>query len=193
MVYLSVAYPFYFALNTEGTGRAMVLEIESTRLDKALFFPDEDFVVQGLAKTSQNIKKIHNDIRRRLEEYQQHWRLSINELGNCCYKGIIHKAAIKRACCFDPQSRPYVASLMLDPQISINNYANLRTKYKGLVAWMFGDTPMLPQSMEIELYSAWKSSDLPAALIPTAKRYKKQFERWNKESRDRTGIEVAKF
>ena len=173
MVYLTVAYPFYFALNTKGMGRPIVLEIESEELNEELLHPDEDFVVQSLAKKPKHIEKIHNDIKNNLESYQQHWQLSIENLGNCCYKGNIHKAAIKRVCLFNPKARPTIATMVLDPTISLMNYQFMHAKYTSLVAWMFGDIAELPQE---------------AGQI---KGIKKQYAQRKQESKDRTGIVVA--
>ena len=46
MVYLTVAYPFYYALCHEGL--AGVVEIEARGLDRKRFFPDEDFLTNAI-------------------------------------------------------------------------------------------------------------------------------------------------
>ena len=191
MVYLTVAYPFYFALNTKGMGRPIVLEIESEELNEELLHPDEDFVVQSLAKKPKHIEKIHNDIKNNLESYQQHWQLSIENLGNCCYKGNIHKAAIKRVCLFNPKARPTIATMVLDPTISLMNYQFMHAKYTSLVAWMFGDIAELPQEAGIEHCLTRDLSDADPGLIAQIKGIKKQYAQRKQESKDITGIVVA--
>jgi hypothetical protein len=195
MVYLTVAYPFYFAMNTKGSGRAMVLEIESNELNDELFFPDEDFIVQGLARKSKSIEKIHDDIRDRLEEYQQHWKQSIEKLGNGCYKGSIPKAAIKRVCFFKPEARPFVAHWMCDPAITITNYHFYHAKYTGLVAWMFGDSAELPHDPDNDALAKLDLSQLTddPLLLAQIESIKNQPKQRKKESKDRSGIEVVQF
>jgi hypothetical protein len=193
MVYLTTAYPFYFALNTRGLGRAMVLEIESDELNEELFFPDEDFVVQGLALNKMNFEQIHDDVRANLEVYQQHWKLSIEKLGNCCYKGNIHAAAIKRVCFFDPEARPLIAHAMLEPTISIINYHLFQATYRSLVAWMFGDIAEFPQDPGVELYLSTKSSNTAPGGIAVGEGIKKHCAKRKQESKDRTSIEVVRF
>ena len=71
MVYLTSAYPFFFATHTgdedeNGNRRPekLVVEIDSTRLDQRLLYPDEDFVAQLIAQhTDKSLAEIHDDVR----------------------------------------------------------------------------------------------------------------------------------
>ena len=186
MVYLSVAYPFFFALHTKGERRAMVLEIETDELDESLIYPDEDFISQAKATPTQSVQKIHNSIKDDLASYQQSWRASLIGLGNCCYMGSISPAAIKRVCFFEPNKRKYLAWIMKDPQVAIFNYREMSGKYLGLVAWMFGDAPRLPAT---GLEQVVVGPDSPG-LADLAARATAE---WLRESMDRTGIEVLPF
>ena len=196
MVYLTVAYPFYFSLNIEGRkGRPLVLEIDSRKLAQSCFFPDEDFIVQTMARgDTRKIAAIHTDIRNRLEDFQKNWKGSIKGLGNCCYKGIIPPTAIKRVCFFKPKARPFLARLMNDPQISLLNFHICKAKYTTLVAWMFGDTPELPNDNQQFAEAILANPDqLSAEVQPQIQGILKMAEQEKTESKDRTGIEVVAF
>lgn len=167
MTYFSVAYPFYFAIAALAEGeRAIVLEIDSSKLDSERFYPDEDFIIQG---TNEPHRKF--DIRANLERWRRNWDLSLQRLGNVCYKGKVPPSAFVRYCAFDIALRPNIATLCMDPTITIQNYKYCGELYQGLVSWMFGDRPDIPNKMEIE--------------VPEAREY------WGQECSDRTGIEVV--
>ena len=179
MVYLTTAYPFYFAMNvTTKTHQPVVIEIDSEMLDKDLFYPDEDFIYQALLHAKPEDHKEHTYVRVFLRLYQEHWRTSLQHLGNCCYQGPIPVSAIRRYCRFDPNARPELAWRMMDPTISLLNFEICGADYTGLVAWMFGDVDELPQdSLGGEL-----------AKVDPQYEEKEQFRR--QQSRDRKGIEV---
>ena len=55
MVYLTTAYPFYFALNaSQDDSNAVVFEIDAGRLKQDNFYPDEDiaFLIQRIEQQS---------------------------------------------------------------------------------------------------------------------------------------------
>lgn len=185
MVYLTTAYALYFALNSKGKSRYMILEIESDELDQNKFFPDEDFIAQKLAwQEKAKLSDIHLDIRDNLEAYQQYWQDSIDGLGNCCYKGTIPFSAIKRICFLEPNTRMYIEIMAVDPAISILNYTLLGSKYRGLLAWLFGEQELLPGSFSDSFYS------IPIEENPMKEIMEKEMEHRKKESSDRSGIEI---
>ena len=180
MVYLTVAYPFFFAACcTEKDEQSLVIEIDSDKLDQSLFYPDEDFIAQGLShQLNVPIESIHHQITRGIKKYRQYWEKSLDGIGNCCYKGAIPLSAITRYCLFDAKQRPSIAICMMDPSISILNYTLIgKHKYRNLVAWMFGDAP--------RIITEWET------LAGDSDQFKEYIEHWNKESLDKTGIEVV--
>jgi hypothetical protein len=186
MVYLTTAYAFYFAMNTKGKGRAMVLEIDSDQLVERKFFPDEDFIAQVVSNvTKQSLEKVHGSIKDTLKQYQQYWRLSIENLGNCSYQGTIHLKTIKRMCLFDVLKRSEIAFMAMDPIISLINYRFCKEKYTGLIAWMFGDRADIPSDI-VEVQDIDENSEF-------AKLQKTRKEFWEKESKNQDGIEVFNF
>jgi hypothetical protein len=189
MVYLTVAYPFYYALCQEGL--AGVVEIEATGLDRKRFFPDEDFLTNAI--TMHGGKELEpcwqEDIRDMLHIYGDYWKDSLRHLGNCCYQGTISPHYITRYCIFDPKTRPALAAeISGDPCINLGNYETKGKSYQQLVAWMFGDRKVLPMVAEAkEMIEVLRNSSLDAEYLEDAK---KSLALWKKESRDRTGIDV---
>lgn len=180
MVYLTTAYPFYFALYAcEAGEQALVVEVDTDGLDDYAFFPDEDFISQALSKKGFTgvDKEVHDDVLVNLEGYQEHWQMSVEKMGNCSYQGIIDPEDITRYCLFDSSTRPYVAMSLMDPSISIMNYHFCSEKYLNLVAWFFGDTELL--------------SDPLAGFQDESEMVKKTRAHWLAESADRTGVEVV--
>ena len=116
----------------------VVFEIDTDLLEEENFFPDEDFIAQGL----KDIKN-HAKYRKDLERYQCHWKLSVEKLGNCCYKGVIPAKAITRYCVLS-RKRLDLIGQMLDPSISLGNFLVLGTWYNNLVKYMFGDIFEIP-------------------------------------------------
>lgn len=181
MVYLTSTYPFYFAANTEGKGRFAVLEIDIDVLKESKLYPDEDFILHCLWKKRVVLEDpayiaLHQKIRNGLNQYKNDWKLSLDKLGNCCYKGTIK--SFSRICYLDYKvPRGLVLSFCLDPSISLLNYAFTGQEYQQFVSWMFGDNPKLPDKMD-----AFPDADDPLTL--------ERRKAFAQESADRTGIEI---
>lgn len=191
MVYLTVAYPFYFALCHEGL--AGVVEIDIRGLNRKKFFPDEDFLTNLFAlKDGKELDpQEQGEIRVMLHTYGDYWKESVRFQGNCCYRGTILPSFISRYCIFDPKARPELAAEMSDdPSINLTNYAFKGKAYRRLVAWMFGDRKVVPMVAEAEeMIAAMEHSPQNAKYLDNAK---KLLALWKTESRDRTGIDVFK-
>jgi hypothetical protein len=189
MVYLTVAYPFYYAVCHEGL--AGVVEIEAGELDRTRFFPDEDFLTNAFAKHERRQLDPQRQEKARLllHTYGSFWKESVRFQGNCCYQGTISPRYITRYCIFHPTARPELAAEVSgDPVINLDNYSLKSKSYRQLVAWMFGDRKVLPMAAEakecIDVY--WRST-MDSEYLEDAKTL---LALWRKESRDRTGIEV---
>jgi hypothetical protein len=187
MVYLTTAYPLYFAINAlSDNEQSLIIEIDSDLLNQSLLYPDEDFIAQVHIQQNpaEELSVVHKNIRRGLRQWQHLWTKSIEGLGNCCYKGIIPASAITRYCLFNAASRPAIAMMGMDPCISILNYMLCKEKYTGLVAWLFGDENNL--------------SDLGTESFPTdnptiAKIMRDREEYWKKEAANREGLQICKL
>jgi hypothetical protein len=191
MVYLTVAYPFYFALCHEGL--AGVVEIEASGLDRKRFLPDEDFLTNALAmQDGEELDPYRQeDIWVMLHTYGDYWKESVRLQGNCCYRGTISPDFITRYCIFDPKARPALAvEISGDPCINLTNYSTKGKSYRQLVAWMFGDRKELPMVAEAqEQIELLRHSPANAEYLEYARQL---VALWKDESRDRTGIDVWK-
>jgi hypothetical protein len=189
MVYLTVAYPFYFALCHEGL--AGVVEIEARGLDRKRFYPDEDFLTNAIAMHEGQALDPYRqeDVREMLHFHGDYWKESVRLQGNCCYQGTISPQYVTRYCIFDPKARPELAEeLSGDPCINLANYSSKGKSYRQLVAWMFGDRKVLPLVADgKEMIDILRHSDLDMEYLANAR---KLLALWKNESRDRTGIDV---
>jgi hypothetical protein len=178
---MTSAYPFYFGLSAcNDDEKVVVFEIDLDHLGVGRLLPDEDFIAQVISRQQQvPLKTIHDLVRANLEDWRNDWQLSLEHLGNMCYKGTIPVEAITRYCIFDYSQRPALTMRFLDPAISIENFQFCGEGYRNLVAWMFGDLD------QIAVTNLNVPVDFPGLS--------EQNEFWNKESKDRTGIEIAEI
>lgn len=146
MVYLSTAYAPYFSLM--GMDKPIVFEVETDKLYEELLHPDEDFIAQTVATAKGvSIKSVHEHVRRNIEKYQGTWRMSIDNMGTCCYQGRIPLYAITRYVTWDISSQSHVSIMAGDPTITPMNYQFCGDKYRNLIAWLFGDEKELQPMM----------------------------------------------
>jgi hypothetical protein len=183
MVYLSIAYPFYFAIGaTKGKQRPIVFEVDTDYLDEYDLHPDEDFVHEAMRMQCKGYPiPSPLEIRDALYSYQHHWQDSLASMGNCCHHGIIPLTAITRYCIFDQTQRMELAMAMMDPSISILNFAICKQKYCGIVEWMFGDRPTLPD----DEFSQLNGSPEIRKMLDDRKSF------WEQQEQNREGITVC--
>ncbi|MFA5395089.1 MAG: hypothetical protein WC346_03630 [Methanogenium sp.] len=144
-VYLTRAYPFFYAMNaanSEDEATVLLVEVDSDDL-----YPDEDFLREVRIKDKD--KKI--DIR----EFKEYGSLSLEKLGNVA----IQPSKIKRVI----GSKSFKTSDMIwysDPAMSIYNYMFLGNYYRELTDtwWKGGD---------------WKKINQTESLLKSMKRSKK--------------------
>jgi len=199
MVYLTTAYPFYFAHGTRKVedARLCAIEIDSNRLSPWRFHPDEDFITLVLMKRKKmSLDRAHGVVQKRFAKFQGHWKDSIKGLGNVAYRGVISPKAITRICLFDAQTRPNLWLAFADPTITLTNYSICGARYRGMVEWMFGHRDKLPQADQpfdlptMDCLDACAGPGTVTYRIELLKRAQNIVEHWTKESADRTGIEV---
>lgn len=174
-VYLTVAYPFYFAEQAVWSikkDQAIVFEIDLTMLDQRLLYPDEDFISQAF-----NDIENHEHYKQTIEQYRDCWALSVEHLGSCCYKGMIPKKAFTRTCRVDFDKRRELWMAVMDPTISLMNYKFCGDKYRDMIAWFFGDIELLPQVEQAKIYP----DDIKCQQIKV----------WTEASHNRDGITVT--
>lgn len=189
MVYLSTAYPFYFA-NTvcEKDEMPAIFQIDLSKLNKRKFFPDEDFIVQALSRQMNvHIDKIHFEIRDNLKKYKKYWLESLNGLGNMAYAGTIPVEAIVRYAVVDRKKRPGL-SMFMDPCISMINYSLMGGTYQRFTNWILGLENEFPplQSAREDLKAAESAPDKSFANM-----FRGLVENYEREGASRDGIELV--
>lgn len=144
-VYLTVAYaPYYAAAVTDmGRERPAVIQIDLDALDQDRLFPDEDFIEQAMRGKplgpSEELKKRNRYVIEHIEGYRENWKLSLENLGTLCFKGVVPASAITKIVAFDASKNPGVALDMLDPLVSLANYKWCGEKYRALTRWFMGE------------------------------------------------------
>ncbi|QYX30669.1 hypothetical protein [Sphaerospermopsis torques-reginae] len=125
-VYLSDAYAPYYAFYqyydplmkqlcsqltkpsielTTVSSKGALIEIDIDSLEQYKFYPDEDFLAHSsnlLYQIGETVKERTNYFKENLESYQDYLKDSLQEMGNCCYIGVIPPTAISRIttwCC----------------------------------------------------------------------------------------------
>lgn len=144
-VYLTNAYPIYFAANHDCRTPA-VLEIETDRLNPFHFAPDEDALEQSHRAHDSlpkgwTLRQRTNYYRNRLRSYQDgdKWLTSLRALGTCCHFGAIPRSAITRVAFIDRDEG--IATLFegVQPLISLANFKFCGERYKALTASLWAD------------------------------------------------------
>lgn len=163
-IYLTDAYALYFSLqcvnkNEEKFEDAVVIEIDTNKLNKKFFVADED----ALEQASRHMKDgdglpLDWDMNKRTLHYRNmaqkfaksgyghEWSLSI--LGTCGYRGKIPLDAITRVAIIDIKEQAKLCYTFMDPTITLLNYKFIGVKYRVLSKMIFGD---VPSSEDLEL------------------------------------------
>ena len=172
-VYLTTAYPLYFAMCAAKDDEAgLVVEVDTECLLEGSMFPDEDFIAQAQEKTSreqhEKVKLLRRTAAVDLDRYQHAWSASLKYLGTCSHRGTIPATAITRIATLDFKKRPEVSVMCADPLIRIDNYRFCGWRYRGLVAWLFGDGPMpgvLPPGQDLPDFEPMRQQDEALAKV----------------------------
>ena len=150
MVYLSTIYAPYFGLcaiskNKENIG---IVEIETDLLDESNLRPDEDYIEQAtrndldfnkfFKNKAKTMKGRTGYISKNLDLLAPFWKTSIENIGNCCYKGIIPPQAITRVAITSLFKVPSIMLLAFDPTITIMNYKFCSGKYDLITRYCMG-------------------------------------------------------
>ena len=184
MVYLSIAYPFYFSYisaEKEETP-SLVFEIDIDELSSKNFYPDEDFVWQAHPEGK---RPEHVLIRDNIGVWKNIWEKSLEHMGNICYRGRIGREYITRYCVVDFKKRPHLFMEVMDPTITILNYMVCGEKYRDLVSWFFKDIPTLPEIKTQQMHMDFFQDD-----EKMVEKCRKTIEFWEEQSKNRDGIEI---
>lgn len=194
MVYFTSAYALSFAMMaSEKDENWGIVEVDTDLMEEPLFHPDEDFLEQATRQRTDLIDPTWSmEVRTRayqaeLECYQPHWKLSVENLGNCCYLGQVVPAEITRVAIFDPEKAPVFTMMAADPQISLINFMLLgKTKYRAVMDWLFGNIVSLV-AFDPTFAIGQFPEGYPEALVESIQERKKQMQA---ALDDRSAIEI---
>jgi hypothetical protein len=142
-VYLTTAYPLYFAnAASKGSDASVIFEIDTDLLDHWLLAPDEDFLEQATRGSPQFASITNKNMiertkwfrKRAFTKFQHEWQRSLNGLGTCCYYSEINPESITRYATIE---RKAPIQRLSDPSISIVNFKLLGGFYRNLVSKIF--------------------------------------------------------
>lgn len=139
-VYLSTAYPLYYAIHAQAQGDLLVLEIDTDYLKPSALVADEDALAHCLRRPETAGMNLHERTlyyRERMSDYSAEY--SLGRLGTCAHLGAVPKEAVKRAVRI---SSEHIGLLVLggfDPVIHPVNYEIHGADYNESVRWLFRD------------------------------------------------------
>lgn len=191
MVYLSTTYALCSAYASDETQIA-IIEIETDRLDKKRFYPDEDFVYEFLKRRNSyfhaNNHGLYDYIRGNPHIFQEYWSGSLQMLGGICYKGLVPANAITRYLVFDLELfDSTLANSMMYPIVCVTNHSVIGWFYKQFIAWSFDEVKELPhvkEALDVLSNIEDKKSDM-------AIHFEGQVELFKRLQKKRDGIKIV--
>jgi len=197
MVYLTSAYPLYFAaaaLTPHAASALLVLDVAVDELDEALLYPDEDFLTSVLvAQRQASLAQAKRETKRLLQAKRHLWRNSLAALGTCCFRGTIPAHALIRYALIDQRQRVHLVFEAMQPSITPTNYRLMGDYYRQFLAWIFAERETLPQVQRAHQQLA-ELTATPEGEEPLPPELRQQHEGavtfWEAESQNRTGITV---
>jgi hypothetical protein len=142
-VYLTDAYPLYFAINAaKGDDDYAVIQIDTEKLDQLWLVPDEDVFEQagrGKDDVKGNMKQRTRWYRQRMKNWlaTDNWKVSLQAMGTCASLAPIPPEAITRIA-YVPHDALQLAMEAGDASIMLANYRFCGPKYRNLTNALFG-------------------------------------------------------
>ncbi len=135
-VYLTVAYaPYYGFFTANEEEQIVIVEVDSNLLKRGNLLPDEDYIAQATEKDAipgETLEERTIWVRDRLHTFADYQEMSLNGLGNCCYRGTISLEAITRIAIAEPDKTSNLCLMAADPTITIMNFALMQDVYQNL-------------------------------------------------------------
>ncbi|MGI4792131.1 MAG: hypothetical protein ACRYFS_25185 [Janthinobacterium lividum] len=195
-VYLTTVYGPAYACRVRPSWRERlaVLEIDTTHLDTTFLRPDEDYMTQSVipihlasADAAYGLA-VHAEMRSRLDDFQEMWRVSLADLGTVAYQGAISPAAITRVAEFDPKEVPEMVVAMSEVSLNILGHLTRGPQIAAWTRWLF-DGPSAVQVSDFDLMmkaiEGKDDGEVPAGLREFARRQEEELrpilDRWNAE------------
>lgn len=140
-VYLTSAYPLHFAINAQGEGDLLILEVDTAKLNPSLLVADEDALAQSLNElATRRMTLLEKTLYYRDRSHHYSAEDSLALLGTCAYLGPVPAAALSRAARIRLED---VGTLIIggfDPVVSPINFSIFGDEYRESIKWLFRDT-----------------------------------------------------
>lgn len=184
MVYLSSAYPIHMGhINRIRYRKFVFCEIDFKALKNENLYPDERYIFQSIKEEERiPIHEIRSLLTEKISNYKAYYLNSLYDMGSICHRGVINPELIKRYCIINFSKRPHLAMSYEIPGLSTSDHKMNYKRYYKLLMWFFGDEKLLPQVEDVKEIQFLFNKDVSTEL-----------EFWEKESKDRKGIEVKDF
>lgn len=138
MVYLTDAYPVYFALTAAfAEGREptdlLILQVD---VDEAALYPDEDFIAWALASGRSDVEQTTLNPFINPAEYKDAWRWSLDTNGVVCTPSVAEDRILDHRI-IPPTEIEIIAELGLDPLPTPLNYSQFAGHYRRCLDVLF--------------------------------------------------------
>lgn len=157
LTYLTRAYALYFAAIATGKDNcpdgtpALIVEVDTERLDPDNLCPDEDYIAQAIMHNRQagrltgdkdldaapDLLALTNLIEPLA--WSEYWRMSVDDLGQCACYGEIPPDAITRYALIDTEKAGRIIADSMEPTITVQNFRYCGGYYIALTEFVFGD------------------------------------------------------
>jgi hypothetical protein len=143
-VYLTDAYPLYFAVNCEHPNDDIaVIQLATDRLNPLWLVPDEDVLEQvgrGKDGIEGSMKKRTKHYRNQMVDHlcTDNWKVSLEAMGTCASLEPIPASAITRVAFLNPRECQQLTFAAIDAMICLPNYRFCGPKYRNMTNRLFG-------------------------------------------------------
>lgn len=139
-VYLTSAYPLHFAVNAQGDGDLLILEVDTSMLNPTLLVADEDALAQSIRDpATERMTLLQKTLYYRERSHHYSAEDSLALLGTCAYLGPVPALALRRSARIRLAD---VGTLIIggfDPVVSPTNFSIFGDEYRDSIKWLFGD------------------------------------------------------
>lgn len=143
-VYLTSAYPFYFAEQACKNDEDLAI-IELGNINRSFLIADEDVLAQVGTKEHRQWRELTLFERTRKYREVSHrysGEATLDLMGTCAHLGMIPPHAITRIAIIPRKEVCGLIMAVFDPFITVNNYQLLGAQYDDSAQWLFGDIPV---------------------------------------------------
>lgn len=140
-VYLTSAYPLHFAVNAQGDGDLLIIEVDTSMLNPTLLVADEDALAQSIRDpATERMTLLQKTLYYRERSHHYSAEDSLALLGTCAYLGPVPASALRRSARIRLENVGTLIVGGFDPVVSPVNFSIFGDEYRESIKWLFGDT-----------------------------------------------------